>query len=256
MTSFFHRALRIAAAIVITAFGAPAVADTPGFDRPGIAFATDTLPPGSFDLEQGLPDFSRDSADGVRMRSFGADSVVRTGILRHVEAQVLTSLFNRVDVDDHGDKSKAIGSGDTGLALKAALPSSIDSLSWATLASISFASGDPAFSAGHPSYSLGVTGNWAVNDTQTLGLYGNVDRSAGRHVYTISPDWNFKLGDRLGAYIEAGRSFGYQTHEFDAGGGLAFMAWPTIQFDLSFLRGLTQASTDLQAGFGVSAFFN
>jgi hypothetical protein len=256
MNLYLFRAVRLAVTVVISACAAPAAADTPGFDRPGIAFATDTLPPGSFDIEQGLPDAARDSMDGVRTRMFSADTVLRIGILKTVEARVTTALFNRVDIDDHGDKSHAQGSGDSSLGLKAALPSRFSSLSAAVLASVTFASGDRAFSAGHPTYSLGVTGNWSVNDTQTLGLYGNVDRNGGHQTVTVSPDWNFKFSDRIGGYIEAGRSFGHQTRELDAGGGLSFMAWPTIQFDLGFLRGLSRCSTDLQAGFGVSAFFN
>ncbi len=251
--------VRLALAFALFVAIAPAGADgddPPPFDRPGIAFSTSVFKPGQFDLEQGLPDYSRDSADGVRTRVTGGGSRVRVGLHGPVEAQVFTSIINHQDVDDHGDRSHVDGTGDSGVALKVQLPIDSDAFSAATLLGATFASGAPAFSAGHPVLSLGVTGNAALNDTVTLGAFADVDRSARRNTYTVSPDCNVKLGQRWSAYVEGGRSFGNGVSETRAGAGLAFLLTHRIQLDASFLRGITRASTDLQAGFGISAAFN
>ena len=52
------------------------------FDRPGIGFGTTVLQPGEVALEQGLPDFGRDSADGLQTTSLVANSL----LLRRVKS--------------------------------------------------------------------------------------------------------------------------------------------------------------------------
>ena len=57
--------MKFCAAITLLACMGVAQAETPAFDRPGIAFSVTTLPAGSLSWEQGLPDLSRDRSDGI-----------------------------------------------------------------------------------------------------------------------------------------------------------------------------------------------
>lgn len=236
---------------------APTVhADTPAFDRPGIAFSTTTLPAGSFSVEQGLPDVSRDHSGGTTATSYSADTRVRIGLGSKLEMQLGTALLNRLTLKDQLGTHSTKGIGDSSIALKAALPSSASSFSWAALGAIEFATGDDAFTSGATQYSLGLTGSWALGLSQTVSLYANIDRLDGNDTFTLSPSLGFGLSDTVSAYVEAGLSAAKGSDDYLAGGGLTWMVTPRLQLDGFVDHGLTSSSTDLLAGFGISIFFD
>jgi len=78
--------------IIFLFLPATALADAPAFDRPGFAFATATLPPGSMDWEQGFPDLQRDETDGVRSTLYAANTTLRFGVTPTLEVQVFYLL--------------------------------------------------------------------------------------------------------------------------------------------------------------------
>lgn len=97
--------------------------EAPAFDWPGIPFAAETLQPGVFAWEQGLPDASTDRADGQRTTQYTADAVLRLGLLQNVELQLGSDSYNW----QHGGGARVHGSGDSLVGLKVALPSRSDS---------------------------------------------------------------------------------------------------------------------------------
>lgn len=255
-------ARRLIGAFVVLALSAgttPSRADTPAFDRPGIAFAPSTIPAGTVAWEQGGPDVVSDHADGVTETSYSANSRLRVGLPRSFELQVELPAFVHVDTKGDGGDGSTSGVGDLGVALKLALPSRIDRLAWAAEATVSFATGKDDIGNGTEEFSLGTTVAWNVTESQSTAFYANVDVLHGDATWTLSPNWTFPLLGPLAGYVEAGYSFGDSDGDPDdvvAGGGLTWMITAIIQLDAYVLAGLTGASTDLQAGCGASLYLD
>jgi hypothetical protein len=251
-----------AACAIVTCAGAlaPARAETREFDRPGIAFAPSTLPAGAVAWEQGSPDVERDASNGTTETRYSANTRLRVGVTRCFELQLAVPSYVWVDTEENagGDRSES-GIGDVGIVLKLALPSKLDRFAWAAEATVSFPSGKDAIGNGTEQYSVGATAAWALTERQSATFYANVDVLRGDATWTISPNWSFPLLDAVGGYVEAGYSFGHadgQPDDVVAGGGLTWMVIPVVQLDAYGLAGLTGASTDLQAGCGVSVYFD
>ena len=247
------RVLILAPPLLLCAIAAHA--DTPAFDRPGISFATSVLPAGSFDWEQGLPDYVHDDAGGLRSTAYIADTTVRIGLTSTFEVQVAGSAWNRLDLRYAGMSAHSEGAGDTKLALKWAPALASKDVTLAMLGSVTFATGAPAFTNGRCIYSLGATIARDLGDGRSLAFYANVDHSGGEDTWTLSPNFGFPISGNLGGYIEAGHTFGGGASSTVAGGGLTWLLRDRVQLDVYGLRGLTTRSPDVQAGFGVSVFF-
>lgn len=251
------RAALCCGAVAAAALALPARADMPAFDRPGIAFATDTLPRGGFAWEQGLPDFEHDRSGGVRSTSYSAATNLRLGLTDTLELQLSSAPYNYQRVSGGGARSSAHGGGDTALALKLALPSSHDKFSWALLGSAAVATGDRDFSDGRDQYALGATVAYDFSQALSGSLYLNLERSQGEDAWTFSPSLSRAFNARWGGYVEAGWT--RTAHAPDtgvAGLGVTYMATPTIQLDASLDAGLNDASPDWQGGVGVSVYFD
>jgi len=244
------RNARCAATLALFA-AAPALADTPAFDRPGIAFSTTTLPVGGLAWEQGLPDFVHESGGGASTTLYSAGTNVRIGLTPRVELQVGAALFNWLDGDGGNDS----GIGDSSLALKAALPSELKDFSWAVLGAVSLPTGDDPFTADDPRYDLGVTVSQDLDGDLSAAFYVNASHLDGDTTWSVSPSLGWAVNDRLGAYVEAGADFGAGARDRLAGGGLTWMLSPTVQLDLSAVFGLNDETPDMAGGFGVSAYF-
>lgn len=237
--------------------GIAAADDAAAFDRPGIAFSTSTIPVGALSWEQGLPDFEFDDAEGLRSRSYSAGTMLRFGLAPRLEMQLSGAAFNYQRVSGQDLRSSANGGGDLGIALKAALPSKSDTVSWALLGGVTLATGSEAFSAGETQYDLAGTVGLDLGGSRSLSLYAGVNRLDGVDTYTFSPSLSFALGERGGAFVEAGYSDGSGVAATAvAGGGFTWMATPTIQLDISADFGLNEAAADVQGGVGVSVYFD
>lgn len=250
-----------AATLVLTSTSAAAQtsesAEPPAFDRPGISFSTDTLPRGAFAWEQGLPDFERNDDRGTRSRLYSANTNLRLGLSERVELQLATSAYNRLSERDGDGRRSRHGAGDTGLAVKLALPSSHEAFSWAVLGAVTAASGERDFSNGATQYTLGTTLGYDFNERVAGALYFNLDRSDGANTWTWSPSLSFALSDRTAVYVEAGMSRSeHASTSSVAGGGVTWMATPRVQLDASFDVGLDRNSPDLQGGLGASFYFD
>lgn len=243
--------------IALMALLAPlqAFADPPGFDRPGIAFSPSVLPAGSFDWEQGLPDAQFASTGALHTRQYSANSTFRFGLTPTLELQVAGAVWNRLDTTLAGVRSHAIGSGDPRIGLKWARPIAQSDLSVGVLAAVALRTGSDAFSAGHTITSLGTVLGRDLGGGRNAAAYVNVDHGAGANAWTGSANYGFPLRGDVAGYVEAGRVAGAGNAITLAGGGVTWLVAGRLQFDAYALHGLTQASPDLQAGFGVSLFW-
>jgi len=233
-----------------------AQADTPAFDRPGIAFSTQTLPAGSMAWEQGLPDVVHNDDQGTQFTLYSADTRIRVGLTSYLELQIANALYNRLRTRTAGETTTDHGAGDLSLALKLAMPSPTQSISWALLGNIALTSGKEPFTNDTQQYSLAASASMHLDDTHAVGLYVGATRAGKDNTYTLSPNFSFPLSASLGGYVEAGYTFGDHIDKNEvAGGGLAWMASDRLQLDVYALHGLTARSTDVQAGFGVSMYF-
>lgn len=231
-------------------------AETPAFDHPGISFSTTTLPPGSVAWEQGLPDFQRNRSDGLRTTGYSANTNLRLGLTDRVELQVANATFNYLEVRGHGMRDSAHGAGDLGLAVKAALPAADGSFSWAAMAGVGLDTGSRAFTAGTREYTLGVTLAYDLSATTDTALLLQATERDGLRAYLWSPSVGFALDERWNAYLEAGFGTGNGPDTRVAGGGMTWMATPTVQLDASLDFGLNENAPDVQGGVGVSLYFD
>jgi hypothetical protein len=232
------------------------MADTPAFDRPGIAFSTSTLPAGSFALEQGIPDLQRSSRNEDDATIYSVDARLRAGITDSVEVQAATSLFNESKSHESGRTETADGQGDASFAVKVALPSSQQRFSWAALGAVTLANGANRFTNGSTAYDLGMTLGYQIDEDVAAALYVNVNRLDGSTSFDVSPNLNFTVSQSFAAFVEAGATYADRGPDTAvAGGGFTLMVTPVVQLDLSADFGLTSDSPKIQAGFGVSVFF-
>jgi len=232
------------------------LADAPAFDRPGFAFATSTLPPGSFDWEQGLPDLQRASTDGVRSTIYSADTTLRFGLNPTLEVQVSGSPWNRIDVHAARTGSQTQGAGDSGFALKWAPALANKDFSLALLGGVTLDTGAAALTNGRPVYSLGTTIGRGLGAGRALTLYANVNRSGGANTWTLSPAFGFPLTGQIGGFVEVGRIAGGGTSSTLAGGGLTWLLRERVQFDVYARHDVSLNSPDLQAGLGICVIWN
>lgn len=246
-------------AVAMPAWAQQDESETPAFDRPGLGFAASVLPGGGVALELGLPDYQRER-DEARTRSseYGTDVRLRVGLGAQIELQVFGSPRNHLrEAPRDGPATTSRGAGDSGLAVKFGLPLHSDRHAVALLASSSFGTGSRDFSEGGTQYELGASYEYTFNERWSAALYGNATRGAGKDAFIWSPSATLAVSDTFSAYIEAG--FTHTDGESStsvAGAGLTWMPADRVQLDASFDLGLDRNSPDLQAGLGVSFYFD
>ena len=233
----------------------PALADNPGYDRPGYGFTPVVLGAGDITVEQGFPDWSRNRQDGLTSSQYSADSLLRIGIGGPLELQLGSSPWNSLRQNgSNGDNSQ--GHGDTILGLKLALPSSNQAFSWGLLGSVEFTDGAKAFRSTQRQYLLGAQFNLQASDRNSLGLYLQDVRSSGADSTTVAISDNYAVSKTLTLYAEtAWLHAPDQGSGTVAGAGLAWMITPRVQFDAGFDRRLGGAAPEWQTNLGVSIYF-
>lgn len=247
---------RVMFAMLMLGFALPALADNPGYDRPGYGFTPVVLGAGDITFEQGLPDWSRDRQDGITSAQYSADSLLRIGIGGPLELQLGSSPWNLLRQSGGGSDVRSRGHGDTVLGLKLALPSSNQIFSWGLLGSVEFTDGAKAFRGAGRQYLLGAQFNLQANERNSLGLYLQDVRSGGADSSIMAVSDNYALSRALTLYAETA-----WLHAPDqgsgtlAGAGLAWMITPRMQFDAGFDHRLDGAAPEWQTNLGVSIYF-
>ena len=196
-------ALTCALPVALLAFAGHALADTPAFDRPGIAFSTSTIPRGGFAIELGVPDVVHESDAGSKGTLYRLDTNIRAGLGQNVDLELATPIFNYQDTKAGGASNSASGLGDTSLSVKAVLPSTVEMFSWAGLAGVTLPTGVDPFTAAKPLYTLATAMSLRLDGNYSACFYINVNYSDGRTGYALSPNLNVALGDSLSAYVQA-----------------------------------------------------
>lgn len=231
--------------------------EPPSFDRPGIGLGTGIVPRGALALELGLPSYERDrDTDGLRTEQLSGDVTLRTGLFDHWELQFSGSPWQRQRSRLPGMAStRTQGGGDAQLALKWAPLTGRDTDRWALLGSATVARGDAAFSEGRQ-YALAGSYEHDFGDQWTGALYASHSRGDGERSTVWSPSVSLALTPRLSVFLEAGVTKAHgEPRESVAGGGVTWMWTDRVQLDASFDAGLDADSPDLQAGVGISAYF-
>jgi hypothetical protein len=245
----------VALAMALFAAGAHGQTHNPGYDRPGLGFTPAVLGPGDLTVEQGLPDASLDSADGVTSRQLSADTLVRLGVGGPFELQLASSPWNRLAT--WGTSRGVVqGRGSSSLGVKFALPDQPAPLSWGLLGSVTFTDGDPALRAGRRQYLLGAQGNWQITDHQSIGAYAEDVREGSADSTTLALSDTLALTPAWSVYVETAsvHAAGHR-HGLLGGGGLAWMATPRVQLDAGVDHRLQGDADRWLANLGVSIYF-
>ncbi len=220
------------------------------FDRPGLSFASWSLPQGGLVWEQGFPDAGLQRDGDMRTLQIDADSRVRAGLGHGLELQFAGTPYAYRETRGAA-KSHARGQGDTDVALKWTLPLSSRAWGMALLATHKFASaGQPFGTSGHvDQLAAAITRDLGGN--RSFGGYLARDSQRQGHGWMSAVSYGFPFTDALSGYVETGYGNGIDRTRV-AGGGLTLLVDHRVQLDGWVLRGLDRDSPEWQAGFGVS----
>ncbi len=234
----------------------PALADNPGYDRPGYGFTPVVLGAGEVTVEQGFPDWSRDRQAGVSSSLYSADSLVRIGVGGPLELQLGAATYSYLRQRGGGTDYSSHGRGDSQLGLKLALPSSNQAFNWGLLGSVEFTDGAKDFRSDHRQYLFGAQFNLQADEHNSLGAYLQDVRSGGRDSTTAALSDNYALTRALTIYVETALLHAPdQGSGSVAGAGLTWLASPRVQIDAGFDHRLSGTASEWQTNLGVSVYF-
>ena len=246
------------------AFGQETASSAMVTDRPGLLFSSLTVGRGVLLAELGVPSVSLNEISDVKFRTTSLVALLRYGVSANVELR-LGSLYSQSRIDfGPGDLTDS-GFGDVEVGAKwHVLDNAGSRPSFALIPSVMLPTGDDGFSAEDPVYQLNAMSEWTLSNGCGIGALvgvlngpaGNDDRyfqetfglSAGRSL--PSPAWS-AYGEVV--YVVTDLD-GAENSKF-LGGGIKLLMSNDFQLDLSFDRGLTDASTDWLLGFGASVRF-
>ena len=224
------------------------------FDRPGLAFATATLPAGGVAWEQGLPDATTDRRDGVRSTTYEAGTTLRLGLLDSLELQVEHDSLVHVTTRGQGARGSDTGSGNTSVGLLWALPGRSESFEWSLLGTATVARGRAPFGDDESERTLGMTASWNLTHVDSVTAFANRSWTREGQGWLFAADYVREVRDALEAYVEVGVGTGEERQRV-VGAGMMWKPRPNVQLDASFLRGLDDDSPDWQAGVGFAVYF-
>ena len=262
-----HPALRIAA-LVATLLPCALVhaEESIATDRPDFVESSDVVGLGRFQLETGLTS-DRHAQDGVTVRTLTTPTLFRYGIGETIELRLETDGWTRERTRDAaaGTSTTASGMSDLSFGIKWHVVDGKDStpgVAW--LLHVDTATGSKAFRGSGLRPSLRAAIEWDLPEDFSLGMMPGVyvDRNDAGKRYTgaifaatlgkeWSPRWH-SFVEIAGQQLTSRRNGG-SVVTLDA--GLAFVATPTLQFDVEVSRGLSDAAPDLESGIGVSIKF-
>lgn len=244
-----------AVAALLLATAAQGQTHNPGYDRPGLGFTPAVLGPGDFTVEQGLPDTSLDTVDGVTSRQYSADTLVRLGVGGPLELQLTSSPWSRLATSGVS-RSVVYGRGSSSLGMKFALPDQPAPFSWGLLGSVTFTDGNPALRAAHRQYLFGAQANWQLSERQSIGAYAEDVRESGDDSTTLALGDTVALTPTWSVYVETARVHAAgRRHGLLGGGGVAWLATPRVQLDAGVDRRLQGDATRWLGNVGLSVYF-
>lgn len=246
-------------------FATPVLAATedgmPGFDRPGLLFATDTTPQGHFILEQGLPDFTLNDDAGTDFTYVALNSLVRYGMTPEWEVQIGMAPVATLDIDTPAGDVSETGYTDLRIGAKRQLDNELSEAFGgarvAFLGGVTFATGDDLFTADDEIVDLGMSANWGLQGDrsgQAVGALVQLTSGANQDNLLIAGSYNAAFARHASYYLEAGVTSGDADGSV-IGGGVAWNPLKDTQFDAYLRAGMSGDAPDLQGGFGISIYF-
>ncbi|MFL6698428.1 MAG: transporter [Vitreoscilla sp.] len=235
-------------------------------DRPDFVESSDVVGLGHFQLEAGLTS-DRHSRDGSTTRTLTTPTLFRYGIGDTTELRLETDGYTHERTNDGSTATSATARGwsDLSLGIKWHVLDGKDAtpgVAW--LLHVDTATGSRAFRGAGLRPSLRAAVEWDLPHEFSLGVMPGlyVDRNEAGKRYagailatTLGKAWS----PRWHSFVEiagqqlASRRNGGSVVTLDA--GLAFVATPTLQFDVEASRGLTHEAPDVESGIGVSLKF-
>ena len=263
-----HPALRAAAllASLIPCTFAQAEESSIATDRPDFVESSDVVGLGRFQVETGVTS-DRHAQDGVTVRTLTTPTLFRYGIGETLELRLETDGYTRERTSDSIGATSATARGWSDLSFGVkwhVLEGAGTTPGVAWLLHVDAATGSRAFRGTGLRPSLRAAIEWDLPEDFSLGVMPGVyveRNDAGKRytgaifAVTLGKEWS----PRWHSFVEiAGQQLtskrnGGSVVTLDA--GLAFVATPTLQFDIEVSRGLSDAAPDLESGFGVSIKF-
>lgn len=258
------------AAIVATPVMAQGTADpSPSpicTDRPTKATAVCTVPKGAVQLETDLPNWTRNDDAGTRSDVvLYANPTLKYGLGANTDIQVNWAPYVSIRTRAGGTVGRTEGVGDIFVRLKQRLtdPSAklqIGIVPYVKAPTAKLGIGNRKWEGG-----LVVPVQYSLPDGFTLTVAPEIDALAdsdgsGRHVQLIGAvNVGKTLTSKLTAYAELWTAQNYDpagtVRQYSADVALAYLATPTLQFDMGANLGLNRATPDAQVYFGLSTRF-
>jgi hypothetical protein len=235
-------------------------------DRPDFVESSDVVGLARFQVETGLTS-DRHAQDGVTVRTLTTPTLLRYGIGETLELRLETDGYTHERTRDSvaGTSATARGWSDLSFGVKWHVLDGKDStpgVAWLLHVDTATGSKDLRGSGLRPSLRAAI--EWDLPEDFSLGVmpgaYVGRNDAGKRYTGAIlaatlgkewSPRWHSFL-EIAGQQLASKRNGG-SVVTLDA--GLAFVATPTLQFDIEASRGLSDAAPDLESGIGVSVKF-
>ena len=240
--------------------------DTIATDRPDFVESSDVVGAGRFQLETGLTS-DRHARDGVTVRTLTTPTLLRYGIGETLELRLETDGWTHERTADRTSSTSLTERGWSDLSFGVkwhVLDGAGRTPGVAWLLHVESATGSSPFRGQGLRPSLRAAIEWDLPEEFSLGVMPGVyvDRNDDRKrfgggIFAVtlgkewSPRWHSFLevaGQQLASKRNGGSVVTLDT-------GLAFVATPSLQFDVEVSRGLTDAAPDLESGVGVSIKF-
>ena len=234
-------------------------------DRPDFVESADVVAAGRVQLETSLSQ-ERDRSGGLKTRTRSTPSLLRIGLGHDVEARLESDGFVSARGSDAatGITTRASGTADLSVGLKWHTSDGDDKVgkpATAWLLHVDLDSGSRAFRGDGKRPSLRFVAEWELPGDTSIGVMPGLARDSdvnGRYFTAgiLAVSVSTELATHWRGFVElagqrlASKSRGGNLASFDA--GVTYLINNDMQVDLSFERGLTRFTPDLNVGLGWS----
>jgi Putative MetA-pathway of phenol degradation len=235
-------------------------------DRPTKATAVCTVPAGAVQLETDLPSWTRNDDGGVRSDVIlYANPTLKLGLGANTDVQVNWAPYVSVRTRSGGVVGRTEGVGDVYVRVKQRLTNADSKLQIGIVPYVKAPTARSGIGNRKWEGGLVVPIQYSLPGGVTLTAAPEIDALAdadgrGKHVQLIGAlNIGKTLTSKLTAYAEVWTAQNYDpagtVRQYLADVALAYLATPTLQFDVGGNFGLSRATPDAQIYFGVSTRF-
>ncbi|HEX8402371.1 MAG TPA: transporter [Allosphingosinicella sp.] len=235
-------------------------------DRPTKATSVCTVPAGSFQLETDLPNWTRLDSGGTRTDvTLYANPTLKYGLGPNTDIQFNIAPYVDVRTRSGGSVDHVRGVGDLFIRLKQRLSDPASKVQFGLVPYVKVPVAKRGI--GNREWEGGVVApvQFSLPQSFTLTLAPELDVLAdgdgsGKHVQLVGAvNVGKSLSSKVTAYAELWTAQNYDpagtVRQYSADVAVAYLAAPTLQFDVGGNFGLNSATPDVQLYFGVSTRF-